>query len=511
MENNHYSQKISIFHGRKAPEPGQMAGYGALMDNYKLELPLPQKLSLISEKNRRYETEDWSIYTPRYKPDENLYAHLTFALKYEGINLLFFKKLFDKISEAEISDLIQLEPFGQYSRKIWFLFEWLTGRNLDVPDLNKGNYVKLLDEKLQYGLTGYRSQRQRIVNNLPGNQGFCPLITRTKKLDHFLSLQIDRQKSSYIKELQHDILRRTSAFLLLKDSKASFNIEGEKPLESRAARWANAIGQAGQKELDREELIRLQQLILKSNRFTVPGFRTKGGFVGEHDRMSGEPIPVHISAKAEDLDSLLDAFLQTHDLLTSSEFDGVLTAAIIAFGFVFIHPFADGNGRIHRYLIHHILAKTGFAKKDLIFPVSAAIMNHMDRYSEVLESYSATLLHLIEWESTSDHNVNVLNETADYYRYFDATKQAEFLYECVIETFEKIIPEEVNYIRHYDEFKKLIDDEYDMPDKLVALLVRFLDQNEGLLSKRALKNEFNALSEAEVAHIEKLYKEIFLG
>jgi len=36
--------------------------------------------------------------------------------------------------------------------------------------------------------------------------------------------------------------------------------------------------------------------------------------------------------------------------------DGVIAAAILAFGLVYVHPFVDGNGRIHRYLIHHVLA-----------------------------------------------------------------------------------------------------------------------------------------------------------
>ena len=45
-------------------------------------------------------------------------------------------------------------------------------------------------------------------------------------------------------------------------------------------------------------------------------------------------------------------------------FDAILAAAIIASGFVFIHPFVDGNGRIHHFLIHHVLIR-----KDLTFHV----------------------------------------------------------------------------------------------------------------------------------------------
>lgn len=49
-------------------------------------------------------------------------------------------------------------------------------------------------------------------------------------------------------------------------------------------------------------------------------------------------------------------FLISDARFAKSIYDPVLAAGI-AFGFVFIHPFEGGNGRIHRYLIHHVLAK----------------------------------------------------------------------------------------------------------------------------------------------------------
>jgi Fic family protein len=253
----------------------------------------------------------------------------------------------------------------------------------------------------------------------------------------------------------------------------------------------------------------LQQTVIENDRFIEMGFREKGGFIGEHDRTSGEPIPNHISAKWEDLDQLVSGLLTTNEKLLNSSLDAVLTATVIAFGFVFVHPFEDGNGRIHRYLIHHVLAKKRFSQQGIIFPVSSSILDHIDDYRKVLEAYSHPLLDFIEWEETEDHNVKVLNETLDYYRYFDATKQAEFLYDCVHDTIENIIPIEINYLTNYDEFKRYIDDEFEMPDKLVALLVRFLDQNEGKLSKRAREKEFAQLKDSELTVIQNKYIEIF--
>ena len=209
------------------------------------------------------------------------------------------------------------------------------------------------------------------------------------------------------------------------------------------------------------------------------------------------------------MDKLITGLLNTNEKLLNSNFDGVLTATIIAFGFVFIHPFEDGNGRIHRYLIHHVLAKKKFSQQGMIFPVSSSILDHIDDYRSALQAYSHPLLDFIEWEETADHNVKVVNETLDYYRYFDATKQAEFLYDCVHDTIENIIPQEVDYLIKYEIFKSYIDEVYEMPDDMISLLVRFLEQGNGKLSKRALKQEFSKLQPQELVEIQNHFTDIF--
>lgn len=507
MNNKRFSLLISVFHGLKTPEEGILVGYGAIIEGFDLAMPIPNRLALISFKKRKYFTENWQVLTPRHNPEDTLYKQLVFALKYEGINLLFFKKLFEKLSEKEITTLVQIEPQGQYSRKIWFLYEWLLGKTLAISDLNNGNFVYLIDEKIQFGLpTSTNSSRHRIKNNLTGTVDFCPLIFKTDKLVAFIEENLSNKKNLYLNAIHKDVLRRASAFLLLKDSKASFTIEGENPTSNRALRWGKAIGQAGSKTLDKEELLRLQQIVIENSRFIKMGFREEGGFVGEHDRITGEPIPEHISAKWQDIIPLIDGLLLAYKKMEESDFNAVLAAAKIAFGFVYIHPYVDGNGRVHRYLIHHILSKMQFAQQGIIFPISASILNHIDDYRNVLESFSHPLLDFIEWKNTSTNNVAVLNDTIDFYRYFDATKQAEFLYDCVNDTIKNVIPNEVEYLQKYDDMKNYLDNMFEMPDKMVALLIRFLEQNNGSLSKRAKEKEFNTLTEQEVKDIEINYE-----
>jgi len=505
-----YSQDITVFHGRTAPEKGLLVGYGALIEVFTLPMPMPSTLALISTKNRQYKTQEWQVLTPRHQPAESLYKQLTFALRYEGVNLLFFKKLFEKLPVKEIEELVQIEPLGQYSRKIWFLYEWLFKKELNIQDLKSGNFVALLDNKLQYAIEGSNVKRQRIVNNLPGTYNFCPLIYKTEKLETYIESNLSVKKNEYLKDIRKDVLQRASAFLLLKDSKASFTIEGENPSNKRAVLWGKTIGQAGIKNLSKEELTRLQQMVIESSRFVKMGYRKEGGFVGEHDRISGEPIPEHITAKWQDIEELIDGLIDSFKIMEQSNFDAVLVAANIAFGFVFIHPFVDGNGRIHRYLIHHILAKMNFAQQGVIFPVSASILNSINDYRKVLESYSHPLLEFINWQKTKNNNVEVLNNTIDLYKYFDATFQAEFLYDCVNDTIENVIPKEVNYLRKFDEMKYFLENTFEMPDKMVALIIRFLEQGGGVLSKRAQQHEFSELTADEIIVIEAQYKKTFI-
>ena len=335
------------------------------------------------------------------------------------------------------------------------------------------------------------------------------MIRKTKKIEQYIGKKLSETAIENIGQTHPDLLSRAAAFLSLKDSKASYTIEGEAPPHSRIERWRRIIGEAGQRKLSLSELEYLQHIVIADNRFFEPGLRMEGGFVGEHDRSTGMPMPFHISARPDDLRALMTGLIETYELLCTDDFDAVLMATLVAFVFVFIHPIEDGNGRIHRYLFHHVLAEKGFVPKGFIFPVSAVILERMDEYRKILEHFSKPRLDLIEWRPTEKNNVEVLNETIDLYRYFDATKQAEFFFKCVQETVNKTLPDEVEYLKKYDLLNEFIKNYIDMPDKLVDLLIRFLDQNAGKLSKRAREKEFEKLTLREIQAIERKYEEIF--
>ena len=227
-----------------------------------------------------------------------------------------------------------------------------------------------------------------------------------------------------------------------------------------------------------------------------------GGFVGRHDHRDQTPVPDHVSARHEDLPDLLAALFAAYDLCLKSRFDPALSAALLSFGFVFVHPFEDGNGRLHRFLLQKALADARFNPEGVVLPVSAAILEDLPGYRVALEDYSTNTLPYIDWEPTTDGNIRVLNDTAYLYRYFDATRQAEYLVDRLERTVRFSLPAELDYLARFDDAKRKLATKIDLPDRLSSLFIQFCTQNEGRLSSRKREQFFPELTDEEVEKLE---------
>jgi hypothetical protein len=298
--------------------------------------------------------------------------------------------------------------------------------------------------------------------------------------------------------------------MLLADSRASFEIEGERPPRNRLERWGRAVLEAGKNRLTLDEIVRLHRVLIEDTRFVSAGLRPDGVFLGERGRY-GDPLPEFIGARPDNLEDLMGGLVEANDRMRDDGVDPVLKAAATAFGFVYVHPFQDGNGRVHRCLIHHVLAERKFTPPGMVFPVSSVMLDRIDDYRAALQAHSRPLMPFIEWRPTPERNVEVLNETADLYRYFDCTAEAEFLYACVRRTVERDLPHEIDYLRRQDEAIRRIMDAVEMPDRVAEDLVLFIRQNDGSLSKKRREGEFNNLRDEEVASIEDIVNDAFAG
>jgi Fic/DOC family len=370
--------------------------------------------------------------------------------------------------------------------------------------------IDLLDPEAYFTGKPRLSKRHRVRDNLLGSGRFCPVIRRTKTLTELLALDLSNRARETVGRTGGHLVARAASFMLLADSRASFEIEGERPPRNRLERWGRAVLQAGKNRLTLDEIIRLQRVLIEDTRFIRAGLRPDGVFLGERDH-NGDPLPEFIGARPDDLNDLVDGLLEANDRMRDDGVDPVLTAAAIAFGFVYVHPFQDGNGRMHRCLIHHVLTERKFTPPGMVFPVSSVMLDRIDDYRTSLQGHSGPLMSFIEWRPTADRNVEVLNGTADLYRYFDCTEEAEFPYECVRHTVEHHLPREIDYLRRHDEAIRRIMDTVEMPDHLAENLVMFIRQNKGTLSKKGREKEFQRLSDEEVTLIEAIVNDTFAG
>ena len=145
-----------------------------------------------------------------------------------------------------------------------------------------------------------------------------------------------------------------------------------------------------------EAFVGLQNSIVDP-RYAQKDWRTNQNYVSQTLPDYSEDVHF-VCPKPDDVPQLMDAWMEMERRLVKSDrVDPVIAAAATAFGFVFVHPFDDGNGRIHRFLVQHILAKLGFTPKGLLFPVSAAMLRNRAAYDRVLERYSGSILPFIDF------------------------------------------------------------------------------------------------------------------
>ncbi len=501
-----------IFQEKTVSADTRLAGWAALVQTFGVQAPVrrPSVVSGQHVKASRREAGGWNVFDKRYWPGESFGDQMRFALRHEDLDLLVLKRLFQAVPQDTVTAFVRSAPTGAPNRRAWFLYEFLTGRTLDIPDAAQASFTDLLDGRLYFTAAPRLSRRHKVRDNLLGTPAFCPVIRRTPALTDFGARALGTRANEVIGRTGANLVARAASFLLLADTRASFEIEGENPPRGRLERWGRAVLQAGKNPLTLDEILRLHGVLIEDTRFTRAGLRPDGIFLGERDH-EGDPLPEFIGARPQDLQPLLQGMIAANERMREGEVDPVLQAAATAFGFVYIHPFQDGNGRLHRCLIHHVLAERKFTPPGMVFPVSPVMLDRIDTYRDTLRAHSSPLMNFIEWRPTPGRNVEVLNDTADLYRYFDCTAAAEFLYACVARAIDKDLPREIDFLRRNDEAMRRIMNTVEMPDRTAENLIRFIRLNEGKLGRQRREGEFEKLTDEEVTSLEAIVREAFEG
>lgn len=494
----------------------ERVGYARLIDRFALPaLPLAA-VSVINTAVRgrvRAYAGDQQVdqYQPSYRPDDTPEDDLQFALRYEGVNLEVLALLFAQWGGAELQAWAASHPDSSYARRAAYLYEWLTGDSLQIQVPSKSSYVAVIDDTMQFALTrGVRNAKFKIVDNLPGNRNFCPLTRGTRYLQSTLRKAFRTRIQETLTKYDHDLLRRAAAFLYLKETQSSFEVEREKPGSTRAQRFADLLREAeSNRLLSEDRFIELQNAVVDS-RFREASYRTRQNWIG--DDLGQRKRIAFVPPRPDDARKLMDGLVEFSEKLRTdpTALDPIIAAASLSFGFVYIHPFMDGNGRLHRYLIHEVLSTAGFTPKGIVLPVSAVILANLDQYTAALEVFSRPLTARTSFNPDTPETPASGND-AVYYRYFDATAQTEFLCRALERTIEHDLDREISFLLGFDTARKVLSQELDWPAHSLDLFIRVVHQNRFKLSKSKRDAHFSWMTDAEISRSEKTVADSFGG
>jgi hypothetical protein len=502
-------------------------GYRWLAERYNVSAVQPFRAQSAIAGSRATVREGGYVrefYTPVARPANTLAGHLAFALKHEGIHLEFLARLFEVAPAADLEAWIAAEPTGQYARRAGFLYEYLTGRQLAFPGVATGNYVTALDEKTYLTASQpVNNPRWRVRDNLPGTRDYCPLVLRTARVRQAEQYDCAQHLADLEVEFGADVLQRSAVWLTIKESRASFAIEHEEQHVDRVRRFAAVMEQrCGQYEepLSEGALGALQAQIL-GPRATRYGVRRSPVFVGEVDGFT--EVVHYIAPHWNDAPALLSGLREFAS--RTAGVSALVRAAVLSFGFVYIHPMSDGNGRISRFLINDVLRRDQAIPAPFVLPVSATIISSIVNrrgYDQVLELFSRPLMrkYAEAWrfgaEQVAEDGVHynlqfdAYQDALPAWRYPDMTDHVEYLAEVVQTTIEQEMRKEANYLRNLRMARERIKMVIEGPDGDIDRILRSVRDNGGKVSNKLLR-EFPILADKAMTNeVEAIIRAVFV-
>lgn len=194
----------------------------------------------------------------------------------------------------------------------------------------------------------------------------------------------------------------------------------------------------------------------------------------------------------------LDAFVERTQGASS-----IARSAVASFGFVYIHPLADGNGRVHRFLVNDILRRDGAIHAPFILPISALITEHSverARYDGALEAFSRPLMRKYaegynlsrEPEAQPDGVMSTFRfdayaDAEAAWRFLDLTCHVEYTVGLLERTIHQEMHAQAAFFRGLGRARAAPKEIIERPDVDVDTIIRSARENLGLRSGKIAK------------------------
>ncbi|HRF59400.1 MAG TPA: Fic family protein [Fimbriimonadaceae bacterium] len=448
--------------------------------------------------------------TEAARPKTGVAGHLSYAIKHEGVHLEFLARLFDRLEPREFAVWLEQRPTGQYARRASFLYEWLTGREVDF-DQAGGNYVDAATGIALAAREPENVAKWRVRNNLPGVPSYCPTVRATDAVERASRYDLPGALAQIEADFGAAIIQRTAIWLTVRESRASFRIEHEEQLRDRVQRFANAIGVYTGAEggpLGPAFLDALQRAILGASAVRL-GLRRSPVFIGETG-FWGEIV--HYVGPDGDLAATALDGLREVDRRTKGT-SAIVRAAAVSFGFAYIHPLADGNGRVSRFLVNDVLRRDGAVPQPFILPISATITGSTRlraQYDAVLEVLSKPFMaryreachfgaeRLCEDGIRTNLDFRASDDARYVWAYPDLTAHATYLGEIIPETVEVDMRNEARLLQERDAAVQRVKEVLEAPDVEIDRMIRSIRENAFTISGK-LRREYPILEDARLA------------
>jgi len=465
-------------------------------------------------------------YTAAYTPDPTYRGNFEFGLKYDDLNLEWMSRFFNHVDPSWIIEWVTQQPRSAYARKTAFFYEWLTGKDLPAKANPVAEYENAIDEKKYLtSRAPVRNRRWKINDNLPGTRDYCPLIRLDEELIGSATFDMAGALDSLEIKYGNDLLMRSAAWLTFNESRASFILEKEGDRTNDIQRYASALATfCGQIEnpLSKESLETLQREVLGSRALRT-GIRQSPVFVGSSNP-HGATVVRYIAPDFGALAPLMAGLVEFEAKTRPTEDDkknrapeylmrSTLRSAALSFGFVYIHPLADGNGRIHRLLIDDTLLRDGMIPAGVILPVSSTIIRSSisrGAYQQTLERLSNRLIRRYSTDYhfgkervcddgvITDFDFDQYEDAMHFWRYPDLTSHSVFTSNIIRKTITEEMSNEAKILAIHDEAKIRLKRVYEMPDQDANRIIQALlsINNRGTVTN-SLKKQYPALFDDE--------------
>ncbi|WP_332765847.1 Fic family protein [Pseudomonas koreensis] len=482
-------------------------GYAHLRDSLKLRAFTPKRIAMVKPVTRITLIGECLAVPGAVAPMQgSTLEHILFALKHEGINLCILAQALEYVDAKELLRELGRSPNGVFIRKACFLWESFTGKELKYSVPVRGSVVALFDPKRYVTGPAIRNSRWRVDFNGLGSLRYCATVERTAKLQELLDLDIIGRARNFMATLPPEMMDRAISWAYLHETRDSFAIEKEEPSEEKSQRFVRLLRQAHERtELSEDYLVELQNSTVSNPFDKAVLFRHEQNHL--HNGLRGAAGVSYVPPAAQLCRELMDDLMAFANH-SAKQVDPLIAASVVAFGFVFLHPFMDGNGRLSRFLIHQILCQSGALQNGLLLPVSVAMKHEESSYLEALKEFSKPAREFwnVTWLDSDQLTFDFIGHDA-IYQFWDATQCAEFTLQMALRALEVELREETEFLEKYDFVIKAVNDRFDVRGSDLSKLVMMCLDNEGKVSKHRRKQFQYSVPEEVFNYIERLSEE----